>query len=110
MRRVPTLDRNQNESRPKLWDAMLAGVEDLPVSLVAKVLKLIDHDLAVARELALGEPLDVLQHDSGWPSFAHESHRFREQIPLVGSAELATRHRERRGRGAAPHPIAGRVP
>ena len=93
--------RDQDEPGPQLRDAELAGVQHLPVRLVAKVVQLTEDLLAVAGEPRLGEPRDVLQHHCGRLTLPDKAQRLREQVTLVVSAELLARHRERRARNAA---------
>src|SRR5690606_8713522 len=85
---VAALHRDEDEPGPKLRDAELAGVQQLPVSVVAHVVERVQDGLPVRSEAYGGEALDVLQHDGGRACLTNEPDGFREQVALVVGAEL----------------------
>jgi hypothetical protein len=79
----------------------LAGIEHLPVNLISEILELTDHSLTIIGELALGETLNVFQHNRGRAYFPYEAKRFGEEVTLIQASELTPCDRERRARHSA---------
>jgi len=87
-RRILRPQGNENEARSQLGNAKVCCLQDAPSGRVSEIRELLQEPLPIFHEFRLGEALDILQKDSPWVHFPHESQGFGKQVALILFSQL----------------------